>query len=33
MESTSMEAEMLMEMLSNCGMSAYKQSIDGGGID
>ncbi|MEG1290963.1 MAG: DUF6773 family protein [Lachnospiraceae bacterium] len=33
MASTSMESEMLIEMLSNCGISAYKQSIDGGIIE
>lgn len=30
---TSMEAEMLIEVLSNYGISAYKQSIDGGIMD
>lgn len=33
MASTSMEAEMLIDELSNRGISAYKQSIDGGIMD
>lgn len=33
MAATSMEAEMLIETLSECGISAYKQSIDGGIMD